>query len=77
MRSSVLSVSYQTPQPWELTTTSVRVTECSSLLARPGHTTKHKYYLNGKVSLANQVDFQNPYIKMQCFVRAVFHLVQL
>lgn len=67
MRSNVLSLSYQTLQPWEFTT-SVRITECFSLLARPGNTTKHKkYYLNGKVALANQADFQNPNIKMKYF----------
>lgn len=77
MRSNVLSVSYQAPQPSELITTSVRITESSSLLARPGNTAKHKKgYLNEKVSVANQVDFQNPDIKMQYSVRAVFHLAQ-
>lgn len=67
-RSKVLSVSYQAPQLWEFTTTSVRTTECSSLLARPGNTMRHKkYYLNEKVSLANQVDFQNLNIKNAAF----------
>ena len=56
---------------------SVKMTDFSSLLARPGNTTKHtKYYLNGKVSFAKPVDFQNSNIKMQYFVRALFHLVQ-
>lgn len=55
----------------------MRITDFSSLLAKPGNPTKHtKYYLNGKVSLAKPVDFQNSNIKMQYFVRAVFHLIE-